>query len=41
VAWISAGATWTGGIAGLVVSRLRGKNNKNSMMLFADHTGAL
>jgi hypothetical protein len=28
VAWIAAGATSTGGISALVVSKLRGKNQK-------------
>jgi hypothetical protein len=31
VGWIAAGATSTGGIAALVVSRLRGKNKERDM----------
>jgi hypothetical protein len=31
LAWIGAGATSTGGIAALVVSRLRGKNNEKDI----------
>ena len=32
VAWVAAGVTSTGGVAALVVSRLRGKNDRNKEM---------